>query len=223
MPVIPATDNTDQYISKAGIYLLQPVRIAVWKDQNGIEKKDKTGNPGLYITFKNENGEMLSTGFYYSALPMGDPRRQDESYKCKSEYQLANLKAAMGFTQNETVQPKDFMSKKVWAPIKEIQMYTPEGEYVKSSFDIVKKFFPYIPSIASKGKPSIMGDPATTADGKPSGDFIEVKSDYTGGKVAPKEEKRPRPTVTEQESQPDDSSEETLPSSARPIDEPPDY
>jgi hypothetical protein len=222
MPVIPATGDSEQYITQAGIYLLQPVRISVYKDENGLPRKDKTGNPGISITFKDEkSGGMLTTSFYYSALPLDDPRRQDDAYRCKSEFKLANLKSAMGFPQNKVVQPTDFLTKKVWAPVKEVQFWTPEGEYVKSRCDIIQKFFPYLPDTATKGKPSMLGDPAINPDGKPSHDFLEIKTDLVQS-TAPAPEKKFKPTPVEQEETGETETEHpTLSSEKR--DEPPDY
>ncbi|MFA6917015.1 MAG: hypothetical protein WC222_11500 [Parachlamydiales bacterium] len=224
MPAIPATDNTEQYISQAGIYLLQPIRIAPWKDTNGVLKKDKNGNPGLLITFKDEKtGGMLSTGFYYSELPMGDPRRQDDAYRCKSEFQLANLKTAMGFKPGVVVQSAEFLTKKVWVPVKEVQYYTPEGEYVKSLCQIINKFHPYLPDATTKGKPSILGDPATNADGKPSHDFVEIRTDLTQA-AAPAPKKKFKPTPVEEQDDTGSTGEEPqadMPSAKR--EEPPDY
>lgn len=234
MPVIPATEG-DVTISRAGIYLLQPIRITVWKDSNGIPRKDANGNPGLLVTFKDvKGGALISTGFYYSELPLNDPRRQDDSLRCKSEFQLANLKSAMGFKINETIQPQEFMQKKVWAAIKEVQTYTPEGDYVKSSFDIIKKFHPYLPDSKSLGKPSILGDPATDPDGKPTGDFVEVRTSYQGTGSAQVPEKKMKPTsgppdtswlqadVVDEPAE-DKGAAPTLPQEETKLDEPPDY
>jgi hypothetical protein len=223
---IPGTEDSAPSFTKAGVYLFQPVRIVEWKDKNGMPKL-KDGHPGLMITFKDvEDGAMISSGFYYSTLPMNDPRRQDPAYKCKSEYQLSNLKVAMGFDPTKAIDTSEFMKSKFWSIIKEVRyIRKADGEIMRITYDLNRKFFPYIPTAEFLGRPSIMGDPKLDKKGLPSGDFLEERDDLSNV-AAPAAEPAFRPTK-QAEPNVDSTGEENRgqdsPAMSTDINEAPDY
>lgn len=182
---MPVAGEVTNYINRAGIFLLQPIKVEEYKDKNGMPKKDKNGHPGLIITFKNEEGEITTAWYYYSMYPPGDPRNRDKETKCAMEFMYANLKVALGFKTSDQPMVKEFCSRKVWAIVREVHVTNKQtGEIVDTFHEVLKtKYFPYNPTIESKGKPAIAGDPATSPDGVPSGDFLEVKEEYTANKA----------------------------------------
>lgn len=209
---MPASEESTQYLNRAGIFALQPVSVIQWKDKNGVPKADSNGHPGVFIVFKSEQGEMISKGYYYSKYSPGDPLNLDKSTKCKSEFMYTNLKVGLGFKASEMPTVKDFCSRKVWCIIKEVRLLNAQSkEYEESVYEIVgQKYFPYNSTLQTKGKPAIMGDPETTENHLPSGDFLEVREQYSGGSnyTPPPVSQAPLP----EQSADQESSSEDLPS-----------
>lgn len=167
---LPETNEATEggnYMSP-GLQRMRIDDIQVWKNKNKQPREDPRGYPGLEITFINEQGQLISDGFYYSTQPLGHPSRTDDNSKCKSEYFLTNLKKALGFG-TEAVSMAKLKSVWCWGAVG-VDVYVdgagePTGK--KYSF-LVKLFLPDGP------KPAVAGDPLLPAsNGVPSGKFLK--------------------------------------------------
>ena len=140
------------------------------KDGNGVPILDKRNHPCIKITFINEDGEKQSSLFFYNELEIGDPKRQDDTLKCKSEFRLSNLRIAMGLDTSEELTLEDAKTRFFFGVIQKVEFYDPDNKdkIVKSFHDFDSTFYP-----DADEKPKILGDPANN-DGNPGGVFVRL-------------------------------------------------
>lgn len=184
-----AIDRLTKLSLPPGLHKCKVKSVDRYTDDKGNEKRDSRGYPGLLITVKAQDKNDIDPTtkkpkvkfangvFYYSPLPLDHPDRKNPEKKCRSEFNLANLKKAWGFGQ-EAIEMEKLKDVIFWAGIKKIIFTNDDGEVIKNEDGTEKsittlnmKFFPYV---SDETRPSIEGDPLNTGK-EPSGDFIEIR------------------------------------------------
>lgn len=175
---LPATQKASDPASyiPAGLHVLVIHSIKPFRDDKGIPKKDKHGNPGLEIEFAEvvetpegsnkfkKTGNTARTFFYYSELPPGDPNRN-----CPSEWKLAGLKKALKIPEEDTSDFEKVRKIKIWGAIKKVV----KGDSV--FHEPAGKFFPFE---GLDKKPALEGDPTLKQyKDNPGGIFYEERAD----------------------------------------------
>ena len=178
---MPATEEGDnpKYM-KEGLHLAKVLSISQYVDDKDVPKTDKNGNPGLKVVFANKDGERIDGTYYYSILPLDDPKRREDQYKCKSEFKLHALKRALGFGTNATP-VEEIRKKKIWLVVILQEYFDSTGNPVFNDKGKVKKFhqvgdvYPYDATSEGHGRPVLKGDPRTDAENFLTGVFYEKK------------------------------------------------
>jgi hypothetical protein len=178
---MPATEEgVNPKYMKAGLHLVKVLSISQYVDDKDVPKTDKNGNPGLKVVFANKDGETIDGIYYYSTLPLDDPKRREDQYKCKSEFKLHALKRALGFGTNPTPM-EEIRKKKIWLVVILQEYFDTAGKPVFNDKGKAKKFhqvgdvYPYDGTSEGHGRPVLKGDPRTDADNFLTGVFYEKK------------------------------------------------
>lgn len=99
---------------KDGLYLVKIHKIVDAMDKNGSPILDKNDNPGIEITFINNDGQMISDIFFYS---------ETKEKECRSEWKLAKLKSRLGFNHDEEVDLEEAKKRKIWLIVCKSRLY----------------------------------------------------------------------------------------------------
>ena len=166
LPATHASPDGGNYPS-AGYHLFKvdDAVVGAKKKDNVTPILDKNGNPAVRIIFKcqvvNAEGEKeirkIDCIFFYSPLPPSDPRRDDPTKNCPSEWVFSKMKKAFGFPLKKSIGKEEIEKGMAWGMVvDEVNVDRESGEMI-ATYQRLKNdgFRPYIESMPTKGKPEM--------------------------------------------------------------------
>lgn len=169
-----------------GIHLVKFVGIDSAKKPSGDLITDRRGYPGLRITFMNKEKQKIDGIFFYDTDPMDKQIAKGDDEKCKSQFNLINLKKAAGLPAGAIKDQSLIDKARFYAIVQKVEFVNDDGELIKDNdkvrfeYKLAMRFYPAPKNQEGKfmAPPALEGDPANN-DGKPSGIFYDTRKMFT--------------------------------------------